>query len=195
MCACAIDSLNVIPWGVTGCGLSTAWSWSSSLQSKILGHHHLPVVLSIFSLPERLAFNCCKATEGKLEGAWKREKGCNCSSQWDARTDHSQTNNLQILIKEHKWVCQETWSQPWPHFVATAETTTVKVWNPSTLEDWTQKLRSGWPLERKIKGYKRRHAMPYAAAISHDFHKWRNPTLYQSCTPTSWATTSCARFQ
>jgi hypothetical protein len=40
-----------------------------------------------------------QATEGKLEGAWKREKGYNRSSQWDARTDHSQTNNLQILIK------------------------------------------------------------------------------------------------
>ncbi len=59
---------------------------------------------------------------------------------------------------------------------------TLVLWRVHEM-DWTQKLRSGWLLESKIRGYKRRDTMPYAAAISHDFHKWRDPTLYQSCTP------------
>jgi hypothetical protein len=58
---------------------------------------------------------------------------------------------------------------------------TLVLWRVHEM-DWTQKLKSGWLLESKIRGYKCRDTMPYAATISHDFHKWRDPTLYQSCT-------------
>jgi hypothetical protein len=34
----------------------------------------------------KTCFQLLQATEGKLEGAWKKEKGYNCSSWWDART-------------------------------------------------------------------------------------------------------------
>ncbi len=51
---------------------------------------------------------------------------------------------------------------------------TLVLWRVHEM-DWTQKLRSGWLLESKIRGYKRRDTMPYAAAISHDFHSEGTP--------------------